>query len=298
MREVKLTESQLETTRAFVARLGATLGIVLYTATIPFLTFFMLKDREKFGRVLAGMLMRSERLGESDVDGRDLPDDDSLRAGPLVRRADHGLRHHARPDGPSHRLLLRARTDRRDRHPPSLRRHHHVHGPGRGRRVLPVRRREGAARVPRLQPAAVSRGQRADAVHRGREGQAVPAHGHDRVRLLGHDLGSPGRGPRRPADVGDQGRLRARPGLGRDGAPPRRARPAPLPQETPRRRKPPKRDRSLSERASPEAPSVARFGSRSANLLPPFGRETIRAASRCEEASRSMLFPRVRANTG
>src|SRR5262249_15128038 len=69
VREVKLTESQLETTRAFVARLGATLGIVLYTATIPFLTFFMLKDREKFGRVLAGMLTRNERLGESDVTG-------------------------------------------------------------------------------------------------------------------------------------------------------------------------------------------------------------------------------------
>jgi predicted PurR-regulated permease PerM len=69
VREVKLTESQLETTRAFVARLGATVGILLYAATIPFLTFFMLKDREKFGRVLAGMLTRSERLGDSDVTG-------------------------------------------------------------------------------------------------------------------------------------------------------------------------------------------------------------------------------------
>ena len=69
VREVKLSESQLETTRAFVARLGATVGVLLYAATIPFLTFFMLKDREKFGRVLAGMLMRNERLGESDVTG-------------------------------------------------------------------------------------------------------------------------------------------------------------------------------------------------------------------------------------
>ena len=69
IREVKLSESQLETTRAFVARLGATVGIFLYAATIPFLTFFMLKDREKFGRVLAGMLTRNERLGESDVTG-------------------------------------------------------------------------------------------------------------------------------------------------------------------------------------------------------------------------------------
>lgn len=69
VREVKLTESQLDTTRAFVARLGSTLGTLLYAATIPFLTFFMLKDREKFGRVLAGMLTRNERLGESDVTG-------------------------------------------------------------------------------------------------------------------------------------------------------------------------------------------------------------------------------------
>ena len=61
IREVKVTESSLETTRAFFARLGATLGIVLYTASIPFLTFFMLKDREKFSRVLAGILMRNER---------------------------------------------------------------------------------------------------------------------------------------------------------------------------------------------------------------------------------------------
>ncbi len=69
VREVKLTESQLDTTRAFVARLGSTLGTLLYAATIPFLTFFMLKDREKFGRVLAGMITRNERLGESDVTG-------------------------------------------------------------------------------------------------------------------------------------------------------------------------------------------------------------------------------------
>ena len=71
---------QLETTRAFVARLGATLGILLYAATIPFLTFFMLKDREKFGRVLAGILTRNERLGESRRDRRHLAHDDRLRA--------------------------------------------------------------------------------------------------------------------------------------------------------------------------------------------------------------------------
>lgn len=69
VREVKITESSLETTRAFFARLGATLGILIEAAVIPFLTFFMLKDREKFGRVLAGMLTRNERLGEADVTG-------------------------------------------------------------------------------------------------------------------------------------------------------------------------------------------------------------------------------------
>jgi predicted PurR-regulated permease PerM len=69
VREVKLTESQLETTRAFFVRLGSTLGIIVYAAAVPFLTFFMLKDREKFGRVLAGMFTRNDRLGETDVTG-------------------------------------------------------------------------------------------------------------------------------------------------------------------------------------------------------------------------------------
>jgi len=69
VREVKLTESQLETTRAFFAQIGATLGIILYAAAIPFLTFFMLKDREKFSRVLAGIFTRHEGGGESDVTG-------------------------------------------------------------------------------------------------------------------------------------------------------------------------------------------------------------------------------------
>jgi predicted PurR-regulated permease PerM len=69
VREVKLTESQLDTTRAFFVQIGTTLGILLYSATVPFLTFFMLKDREKFNRVLAGIFTRNERLGESDVTG-------------------------------------------------------------------------------------------------------------------------------------------------------------------------------------------------------------------------------------
>ena len=69
IREVKVTASSLETTRAFFARLGTTLGILVYAATIPFLAFFMLKDREKFGRVLAGIFTRNQRVGESDVTG-------------------------------------------------------------------------------------------------------------------------------------------------------------------------------------------------------------------------------------
>ena len=67
VREVKITESPLATTRALVAQVGATLEFVLYAATVPFLTFFMLKDREKFGRVIEGMLSRSSRRGASDV---------------------------------------------------------------------------------------------------------------------------------------------------------------------------------------------------------------------------------------
>jgi predicted PurR-regulated permease PerM len=69
VREVKLTESQLDTTRAVFIQLGETLGVLLYAAAVPFLTFFMLKDREKFNRVLAGIFTRNERLGESDVTG-------------------------------------------------------------------------------------------------------------------------------------------------------------------------------------------------------------------------------------
>lgn len=69
VREVKITESPLATTRAFFAQIGATLEILLYAATVPFLTFFMLKDREKFGRVIEGMLSRNPRLGGADVTG-------------------------------------------------------------------------------------------------------------------------------------------------------------------------------------------------------------------------------------
>ena len=43
----------------------------------------------------------------------------------------------------------------------------------------------------------------------------LPADGHDRVHLLGHDLGRVRSRPRRPSDLRDQGRLRARPRAGR-----------------------------------------------------------------------------------
>jgi len=69
VREVKITESPLAATRAFFAQIGATLEILLYAATVPFLTFFMLKDREKFGRVIEGILSRSPRMGRSNVTG-------------------------------------------------------------------------------------------------------------------------------------------------------------------------------------------------------------------------------------
>lgn len=69
VREVKISESPLASTRAFVAQIGATLEFLLYAATVPFLTFFMLKDREKFGRVIDGILSRSDRFGRGDVTG-------------------------------------------------------------------------------------------------------------------------------------------------------------------------------------------------------------------------------------
>jgi predicted PurR-regulated permease PerM len=66
-REVKLQESPFATTRVFVTQLGQTLEFLLYAATVPFLTFFMLKDREKFARVLEGILARNPRLGGRHV---------------------------------------------------------------------------------------------------------------------------------------------------------------------------------------------------------------------------------------
>ena len=67
VREVKLAESPLATTRAFVAQVGQTLEVLLYVTAVPFLTFFMLKDREKFARVLEGILARNPRLGGRHV---------------------------------------------------------------------------------------------------------------------------------------------------------------------------------------------------------------------------------------
>jgi predicted PurR-regulated permease PerM len=68
IREVKITESPLAATKALVAQLGETLHVLLYAATIPFLTFFMLKDREKFGRVIDGILSRRSTFS-GDVTG-------------------------------------------------------------------------------------------------------------------------------------------------------------------------------------------------------------------------------------
>jgi len=69
VREVKIAESPIEFTRTLVAQVGGVLHLVLYAAAVPFLTFFMLKDREKFGRVIAGILSRNQRMAGSDVTG-------------------------------------------------------------------------------------------------------------------------------------------------------------------------------------------------------------------------------------
>ncbi len=69
VREVKIAESPLGMTRTLVAQLGGVLHLVLYAAAVPFLTFFMLKDREKFGRVIDGILSRNPRTAGTDVSG-------------------------------------------------------------------------------------------------------------------------------------------------------------------------------------------------------------------------------------
>jgi len=69
VREVKITESSLTTTRAVLTKLGSTLSTLLYAGAIPFLAFFMLKDREKFGRALSGILRRDRRFSKFDVVG-------------------------------------------------------------------------------------------------------------------------------------------------------------------------------------------------------------------------------------
>jgi predicted PurR-regulated permease PerM len=69
VREVKISESPFSTTRVVLQSAGATLGFVLFAAAVPFLTFFMLKDREKFGRVIEGIFARSQRMGNMDMTG-------------------------------------------------------------------------------------------------------------------------------------------------------------------------------------------------------------------------------------
>lgn len=66
-RKIELAPSSLDATKAVVAQVGQTLEVLLYAATVPFLTFFMLKDREKFARVLEGILARNPRLGGRHV---------------------------------------------------------------------------------------------------------------------------------------------------------------------------------------------------------------------------------------
>jgi len=69
VREVKISESPFATTRAFFAQIGDLIQFLLYAATVPFLTLFMLKDREKFARVIEGMLARAPRYGRSNITG-------------------------------------------------------------------------------------------------------------------------------------------------------------------------------------------------------------------------------------
>ncbi len=67
IREVKISESSSTTIRAFLSRVGSTLSILLSAGAVPFLSFLMLKDREKFGRALSGLLRRSPRFARFDI---------------------------------------------------------------------------------------------------------------------------------------------------------------------------------------------------------------------------------------
>jgi predicted PurR-regulated permease PerM len=69
VREVKISASSSETIRSFLSRLGSTLSTLLYAVAVPFLAFFMLKDREKFGRALSGLLRRDPRFARFDIVG-------------------------------------------------------------------------------------------------------------------------------------------------------------------------------------------------------------------------------------
>lgn len=69
VREVRIAESSLASTRAVLARLGSTLSTLLYAAAVPFLAFFMLKERERFGRALSGLLQRHPHFARSDIVG-------------------------------------------------------------------------------------------------------------------------------------------------------------------------------------------------------------------------------------
>lgn len=69
VREVKISGSTLDTVESVLSKLGSTLSTLLYAAAVPFLSFFMLKDREKFGRGLSGLIRRSPRFSQVDVVG-------------------------------------------------------------------------------------------------------------------------------------------------------------------------------------------------------------------------------------
>jgi predicted PurR-regulated permease PerM len=69
VREVKITASSLDTTRALISRLGSTISTIFSAAAVPLLSFLMLKDREKFGRALSGLLRRDRRFAHFDVIG-------------------------------------------------------------------------------------------------------------------------------------------------------------------------------------------------------------------------------------
>ncbi len=224
VRSVRLEADAFDSLSRVAIQVKTVLSLLLYAAAVPMLSFFMLKDREKYGGAVAKILrLKGGRAAQDFAEGR--------RARPLgvrprraLRRPHHGLRHDGGAPRPARPVRLRPRAAGGRLRPDPVRRRHHVDDARVPDRDPRLERRRAAREGPRLllgRP--VPRGERPDALHRRQPRAPPPARGPLRVPVLGHPLGHPGRDPRRPAHGDDQGRRGALRALRAVGRAPRRA---------------------------------------------------------------------------